>query len=101
MSAIQSPNRIDQFPLAVLKNMIILCTSGFGLVVALAWNEVVQTTVEKYINPYLGKDSGLISLLIYAVLMTALAVFVTMQLTRLQHKLEEIEQRAEERRANK
>lgn len=91
MPEIKTPKKIKHFHLAVIENMVMLSTSGFGLVVALAWNQVVQATVEKYINPYLGKNSGLISLIIYAVVMTVLAVFVTMQLTKVQQKLEEIE----------
>lgn len=98
MPDIKPPERIHQLPTALIKNMIVLSTSGFGLVVALAWNQLVQASVQKYIDPYLGKNSGIISLLIYAVVMTFLAVIVTMQLTILQHKLEEIEQRSEKRK---
>jgi hypothetical protein len=85
---IQTPKTAYELPLALIKNMITLATSGFGLVVALAWNELIQKTVEEYINPYLGKDSGLISMLIYAVAMTFLAVLITTQLTFVQSRLE-------------
>lgn len=60
-----------------------LMTSGFGLVSALAWNELIKETVNIYIKPYFGESSGLISLLIYAVVITALAVFVTYQLSKI------------------
>jgi len=59
-----------------------LVTSGFGLVSALAWNELIKEMVEVYIKPYFGKNSGLISLAIYALLVTALAVFITYQLSK-------------------
>jgi hypothetical protein len=98
MANLHTPKRIQLLPLAIIKNMIVLSTSGFGLVVALAWNEFIQSAVEKYINPYLGKNSGIISLFIYAIAMTVLAVVVTMQLTAIQHKLEEIEERNERKR---
>ena len=88
MHEIRPPERIHELPLAVVKNMIALATSGFGLVVALAWNELIRKFVENYIDPYLGKNSGIISLFIYAVVMTALAVLVTMQLGNLQKRLE-------------
>lgn len=88
MAAIKPPNSIKEFPLAVITQMIGLATSGFGLVVALAWNEFIKTAVEVYIRPYLGKGSGVASLFIYAVVVTALAVLVTMQLTRMQQRLE-------------
>ena len=61
-------------------------TSGFGLVSALAWNELIKETVNTYIKPYFGESSGLISLLIYAILITALAVFVTYQLSKIAGK---------------
>lgn len=57
-----------------------LMTSGFGLVAALAWNELIKEIVSQYIKPFFGESSGLISLAIYAIFITALAVFVTYQL---------------------
>ena len=87
MSKIETPQNNKDLPVAVIKNMISLATSGFGLVVALAWNEVIKKTVEQYIDPWLGKGGGIISMLIYAVVITLLAVFVTMQLAQLQKKL--------------
>lgn len=66
----------------ILKQMLTLSTSAFGLVAALAWNQVIQEIVNNYIKPYVGDGSGLISLLIYAVLITLLAVTVTYFLTK-------------------
>lgn len=74
--------------LAVVKQMIALSTSGFGLVAALAWNNVIQEFVNNYIKKYLDVGSGIISLLIYAILITILAVTVTYQLGKLSDKLE-------------
>ena len=73
--------------LEVVRKMTALATSGLGLVAALAWNNVIQETVTQYIKPLIGAGSGLISLLIYAVIITALAVFITLQLSRLEQKL--------------
>ena len=66
-----------------------LVTSGFGLVAALAWNELIKEVVSIYIKPYFGKNSGLISLLIYALLVTFLAVLVTYQLSKFAEDKEE------------
>ncbi len=88
MADIKTPNSIKDMPLAIVSNMVALATSGFGLVVALAWNEAIKTTVEEYINPLLGEQSGVISLFIYAIVMTLLAVAVTMQLAKVQKTLE-------------
>lgn len=87
MAKIYAPESVKQLPTAIITHMIALSTSGFGLVAALAWNEVIKTFVEEYIKPYLGNGSGIISLLIYAIIVTLLAVFVTLQLTFLQKKL--------------
>lgn len=59
-----------------------LSTSGFGLVAALAWNEAIQGFVKEFIEPRIP-GSGLLSKLIYALLVTGLAVLVTYQLSKL------------------
>ena len=66
----------------LVEQMLTLATSGFGLVAALAWNETIQAVVKEFIEPRIP-GSGLISKLIYALLITALAVFITYQLSRL------------------
>jgi len=85
---IEVPKTPKDLPQAVVKQMLTLATSGFGLVAALAWNNVIKEAVELYIKPYLPKSSGFISLLLYAVIVTALAVLVTLQLTKLSQRLE-------------
>ena len=72
----------------VIRQMVTLSTSGFGLVAALAWNSVIQELVNDYIKKWLPKGSGIISLLLYALIITALAVFVTLQLSKLLKRLE-------------
>ena len=71
---------------AFAKQLLQLVTSGFGLVAALAWNEVIKEVVESYIKPVLGESSGVISLLVYAILITILAVLVTYNLSRISKK---------------
>ncbi|MBU0578377.1 hypothetical protein KKE34_02755 [Patescibacteria group bacterium] len=93
MAKIETPSNSKDLPVAVIKNVISLATSGFGLVVALAWNEVIKKTVEEYIDPWLGKSGGIVSMLIYAIVITLLAVFVTMQLAQLQRKFEELSEK--------
>jgi len=67
----------------ILKQMITLSTASFGVVAALAWNNVIQEFVTMYIKPYLPFGMGIISLLIYAILITILAVLVTYLFTKL------------------
>jgi hypothetical protein len=87
------PKLHKELPTAVVKQMTALATSGFGLVAALAWNEVIKELVNTYIKPLVGGGSGLITLAIYALLVTILAVFVTLQLSRLEEKIDKINER--------
>ncbi|OGM08069.1 hypothetical protein A2W13_02770 [Candidatus Woesebacteria bacterium RBG_16_36_11] len=64
------------------KQILNLMTSAFGLVAALAWNEFIKELIDKYISPFFGESSGLISKLIYALLITLLAVLITYNLSR-------------------
>lgn len=73
--------------LEVVRQMVTLSTSGFGLVAALAWNSVIQEFVNGYIKKWLPGGSGLLSLFIYAIAITFLAVFVTLQLSRIAQRL--------------
>lgn len=70
----------------VMGEILRLSTSAFGLVAALAWNELIKELVNQYIKPLAGGASGIISLLIYAVLITVLAVTVTISLSKLSKK---------------
>lgn len=71
-----------RFHIELIKQMIALSTSGFGLVAALAWNGVIQEFVNEYVKKWLPDGSGIISLLIYAVIVTILAVLITYQLSK-------------------
>lgn len=83
-----STQKRKRITIEVLRQMITLSTSGFGLVAALAWNSFIQEVVNNYVKKFLPSGSGLISLFIYAVIVTALAVIVTLQLTQLKERLE-------------
>ncbi|OGH48305.1 MAG: hypothetical protein A3A51_00730 [Candidatus Levybacteria bacterium RIFCSPLOWO2_01_FULL_39_10] len=76
-----------KFHLEFAKQLATLSTAGFGLAAALAWNSLIQEILNKYIRGFLG--GGLIlSRLIYAIIVTLLAVFITLQLSRLIRRLE-------------
>jgi hypothetical protein len=76
--------------LTIVKQMTTLSSTGFSLVAALAWNNVIREAVDSYIKPYISRGSGIISLLIYAILVTILAVTVTLQLAKIEKKLTDI-----------
>ncbi len=85
---IEVPENTKELPAAIVKQMLSLATSGFGLVAALAWNDLVKETLNTYVKPYLPEGSKIISSLIYALIVTILAVLVTLQLTKLQQSFE-------------
>lgn len=70
----------------VMSEILKLSTSAFGLVAALAWNELIKEVVNMYIKPLVGGASGIISLSIYAVIVTTLAVLITISLSKLANK---------------
>ncbi len=84
----KTKDKIKKYQAEVIKQMLKLSTSGFGLVAALAWNELIKAFINDYIKTKIGVGSGILSLVIYAVLVTTLAVVVTLQLARLAKRVE-------------
>ena len=68
--------------------MLTLATAGFGLVAALAWNEAIQAFVNQYLS---FGGSGIVSKFFYAVLITVIAVIVTVNLSRVKEHFEDKE----------
>lgn len=71
----------------LIAQLLVLATSGFGLVSALAWNETIQGVVKEYIEPQIP-GSGLMSKFLYALLITFLAVLITYQLSRISSRFQ-------------
>lgn len=80
----QSQKRLHK---EIVKQMVTLATSGFGLVAALAWNNVIQELVNTVVKPYLPQGSTLISLFLYAGVVTILAVTITINLSKILEKM--------------
>ena len=62
------------FKIRVVETFAALITSAFGLVAALAWNETIKTAVAQVFDS--GNDVW--GLLIYAILVTFLAIIMTL-----------------------
>ncbi len=62
-----------------LATMITLASAAFGVVAALAWNAFITELVKAY----LPAQSGLVGLLVYAIVITIIAVLVLMWLGRM------------------
>lgn len=73
---------------AIILQVISLVSTSFGLVAALAWNEAIKEYVTVFIKPYFAKGSGVISLFIYAIVITTVAVLITIQSTKIMKKVE-------------
>ncbi len=84
----QTPAQKRRLHIEIFRQMLTLATSGFGLVAALAWNNLIQEVVNNYIKKFLPEGSGILTLFLYAIIITVLAVFVTLQLSTILQKLE-------------
>ena len=69
------------------KTVSTMLTSAFGLVAALAWNDLIKKMIERYVSA----GSGIISQLIYAVIVTTILVLVTIELGRVADRFKEEE----------
>ncbi len=57
----------------VLTTIATLMTTAFGLIAALAWNEAIKAIILQFFP----KEGGITGLLIYAILITIIAVIAT------------------------
>ena len=62
----------------VIKALAALITAAFGLVAALAWN----TAIQEIFRVIFGDQSGILAMVIYAVVVTILAVIATLAIGR-------------------
>lgn len=83
----------NKLHIEIVRQMLTLATAGFGLVAALAWNSLIQTFVEDYIKIWLPAGGKISSLVIYAIIVTVLAVFITYQLSKILRNLEAKEEK--------
>ncbi len=73
----------------VATQTVTLITTSLGLVAALAWNEAITEYVNIYIKPRFAAGSGVVSLFVYALAITAITVFVSYQLSKITKKISE------------
>lgn len=62
----------------VIKALAALITAAFGLVAALAWN----TAIQEIFKVVFGEQSGVVAMIIYAVVVTVIAVIATLAIGR-------------------
>ncbi len=68
----------NKFKVQVLETFAALITAAFGLVAALAWNETIKTAV----TAFFGENDNFLGLLVYAIIVTILAVIMTLLIAR-------------------
>lgn len=69
--------------LEILEKMITLIIAAFGFVAALAWNDAIQ----KLFELLFGKQSDLIAMFGYAIVVTALVVVLTIYFSKTVNRL--------------
>ena len=62
----------------VMTTIATLVTTAFGLIAALAWNQAIQAII----TMFLPAQSGITGLLVYAIVITILAVIATLLIAR-------------------
>lgn len=70
------------------KTVSTMLTSAFGLVAALAWNDLIKRAIDRYISP----GSGVVSQLIYAIIVTTLLVAVTVEIGKVAERFSDKEE---------
>ena len=62
----------------VMKTIATLITTAFGLIAALAWNEAIKAIIAQFFTA----GNGITGLVIYAVLITIIAIVATLLIAR-------------------
>ncbi len=68
----------DEFKVQLLETFASLITAAFGLVAALAWND----TIKAIIKEVFGTEDDLIGMFVYAIIVTVIAVIMTLLISR-------------------
>jgi hypothetical protein len=67
----------------VIERMTVLVTTAFGLVAALAWNEAIKSLFSQIF----GVSDQISALFTYAILVTVIAVLITVWLSQISEKI--------------
>ena len=69
----------DEFKVQLLETFASLITAAFGLVAALAWNDAIKAVIAEVFK---GSTGEIYSMLVYAVIVTIIAVIMTLLISR-------------------
>ncbi len=96
MASLKTEN--NKLTIEIVRQMLTLATAGLGLTAGLAWNSLIQEFVDTYIKIWLPGGGKITSLIIYAFVITILAVFVTYQLSKVLRRLEAKDEKAQKKK---
>lgn len=72
-------DQVNEMKSQVGETIATLVTTAFGLIAALAWNEAIKAIIVEFV----GEGNGITGLLIYAIIITIIAVVATILIARL------------------
>ncbi len=78
-----SKNEAKEMRKQIVEKVGTLIISAFGLIAALAWNSAIQSAVSQFLHA----GSALEGLIVYALIVTIMAVLVTIYLSRLTERV--------------
>ena len=76
------------FKMEVVEKIAALMTAAFGLIAALAWNEAIKALVAEFLTA----GDELMGYLIYAIIVTIIAVIATILIARTANKIKAAEE---------
>ena len=79
----EEKNMASEVTKLIMETILGLITTAFAFVAGLAWNDAIQKLIENFI----GTGDALPSLFIYAIVVTVVAVIVTVLLARVAAKM--------------
>ena len=68
----------DEFKVQLLETFASLITAAFGLVAALAWNDTIKAVIKEAF----GTEDDLVGMVVYAIIVTVIAVIMTLLISR-------------------
>lgn len=64
-----------------------LISTVLGLVAALAWNQAITEFINVYIKPFFAKGSEVVSLFVYAVIITIITIVIALRMAKVKERL--------------
>ena len=71
----------------IVSESLSMMSTAFGLVAALAWNEAIKSLIDEFVP----KGKGVLSLFLYAVLVTLVVLIATSRLSKVKERLDRAE----------